>query len=808
MWRHYIKTAWRNITRNRATTLINLFGLSVALVAFIFIALWVQNELSFDSYHKDAKDILPPANVFLKQSDEQPMNGNKLLYHWENLLNKAPGIEDGATRILPQNFSGTVLNIHNQLFAEKSCAYVDDNWFNMFHYDLLYGDIKSFYANPFSIALTESKAKKYFGDDKKALGQFIKIDSNTYQIKAILKDNPANSSFQSDILIPLSAYLSNPSNYKNDYGWNNFNYLTFIKISPNANPANIERAAKNIFAQNKKDSTITLSIEPLTQWHFDNRSSISSMIGTRHGNRSSLYIFSILGFLLLFIASINYVNLTVARTNARTKEIGIRKIIGGSRMQLFMQFLAESLLFCSIVLAISFIVARLALPIFNNVTERQFTLSLSSLVVWKTLLGTLVLLVLLNGIYPALIIAGFNPINFLQGKSILKFKNVFLRKSLVVVQFVIAMVFIVGALVITLQIRYIQRSGTSYNRGQVVSFQFPFQTLKQYNYFNFDKDKISAYMQVIKNDMLKNNSVQDVELANASIDNINSWSSGGWDWKGRAKDFNPQVARFVVDAGTKDMFNIQLKEGRWFRNDNSDKHNYILNETAVKVFGIKEPVIGQYFSRSGDTGQIIGVTKDFAFKSMHEKITPMAIYTHEIKATFFVKIAAGKIPEAMKTIEATWKKFVPDAPFEYQFMNQAFDNLYKDDLTVSKLVLLFSCISIIISALGLLGLAAFVAEQRTKEIGIRKVFGASVRGITLLLSKDFVKLVIIGIVIAMPVAWWAANKWLNNFAYKIHLSWWIFLLAGILVLLIAFLTISFQTIRAARANPVKSLKTE
>jgi hypothetical protein len=424
--------------------------------------------------------------------------------------------------------------------------------------------------------------------------------------------------------------------------------------------------------------------------------------------------------------------------------------------------------------------------------------------------GTLLFTTLLNGVFPALTMSVFKPLNYLHGYTILKFKNVLVRKGLVVFQFIIGVVFIIGTIVIFRQMRLAQTSAAQYNRAQVVSLDLPHQALKKMDY---DPQQINLFAETFKNDLEKNSFIQNIALASTSIEgDMNSGGANNWYWNGMDTSLDVRVARLFVTPEAKNIFNFQMKEGRWFSDDISDRKNYILNETAAKELGIHSPVIGQLFARNGgDTGRIIGVIKDYNFSSLYNKIDPMVIANNngdELETVFFVKIAAGNIPRAMDAIATTWKKMIPDAPFEYQFMNQAFDNLYKNDLKISKLVLLFSCISIIISALGLFGLAAFVAEQRRKEIGIRKVMGATVAQITTMLSKDFIVLVLIAIVIASPIAFWLMNKWLQNFVYRIDIGGGIFLTAGFTAVLIAIFTVSFQSIKAAIANPVKSLRTD
>lgn len=796
MIKNYFKTAWRNIIRNKTTMLINLFGLSIALVAFIFISLWVQNELTFDSYHDDAKDIYLVQMKFNIDDEPNPLTPLPVAEVFKKESNAAYAARMGW-------WAGT-LNVNGQLFNQKTGAAVDSDWFKIFDYKVVSGDINSFHRNPFSLIFTQSKAQQLFGS-KNPIGQIVKLDTTLYQVSAIVKDNPINSSLQFDMFVPMAARLAYRQADNNS--WGNLSYRTFVKVYPNTNVVSFTKKVTALAQQTSARTDFSLAVQPLHELHFDTKSFDPAF---RRGSHTAVFVFSVLAILLLITASINYINLTIAKANVRTKEISIRKIIGGNRTQLFFQFLTESFLLCLIALFISFTIMWLTLPVFNKLTETNFQLSVSSEILWSVLGGTLFFTTLLNGVFPALTMSFFKPLNYLHGYTILKFKNVVLRKVLVVFQFVIGVVFMIGTIVIFRQMRLAQTSAAQYSRTQVVSFELPNQSLQKMNY---DQQKVNLFCQTIKNDLQSNSSLQSFALANSSAEGrmMNSSGAGNWYWQGMDTGLKTQVYHLYTTPEAKNIFNFQLKEGRWFRTDNSDEKNYILNETAVKELGIHQPAIGQLFARNGgDTGQIIGVIKDYNFNSLYNKIGPLVICNNndEWKTVFFVKIAPGNIPKAMDAIAATWKKFIPDAPFEYQFMNQAFDNLYRDDLKISNLVLLFCCISIIISALGLFGLAAFVAEQRRKEIGIRKVMGASVAQITTMLSKDFVTLVIIAVVIASPIAWWAMHKWLQNFVYKININVWIFSIAGFAAVVIAITTISFQSIKAAMANPVKSLRTE
>lgn len=795
MLKIYFKTAWRNIFRNGTTTLINLFGLSVSLAAFIFIALWIQNELSYDDYHKNAKDIFLVQRKYLSIGDANPISPLPLA----DALRKDRDVQFAARM---GRWPGT-LNVDGKLFNEKTGIAVDSDWFKIFDYTLLSGDIQSFNDNPFSIIFTQSKAKQLFGN-KNPIGQVIRLDTTFYEVRAIVKDNPINSSLQFDMLVPMAARLASRRGDINN--WNNSSYRTFIRIYPNTNISSFVKNANTLVGQLSGTTDYSLALQPLHKLHFDTNSIDPAF---RRGSHTAVFVFSILAILLLISASINYVNLTIAKANVRTKEISIRKIMGGNSLQLFLQFLTESFLLCLIALALSFSIMWLTLPFFDELTETHFTLFGGPGSLWLFLPATLVFGTLLIGVFPALTMAFFKPLNFLHGYTILKFKNVLLRKGLVVFQFATGVVFIIVTVVIFRQMQLARDSAAKYNRSQVVSLELPSQKLQKLGY---DQQKINLFSQTFKNDLQGLNFIQGIVLASSAIEGpMNSNGVQNWYWEEMDTSIKVSVTNLTVEPGAKNIFNLQIVEGRWFREDKSDKKNYILNETAVNKFGIRRPVVGQTFARRGqDTGRIIGVIKDYNFSSLYNKIDPLVICDNEeeYKPDLFIRITPGNIPKAMNAIAETWKKNIPEAPFEYQFMDKAFDNLYKDDLKVSKLVLLFSCISIMISTLGLFSLSAFVAEQRRKEIGIRKVMGAAVIQITIMLSKEFLALVLIAVTIASPIGYWAMNKWLQNFTYKIDVSWWIFVAAGFIVFLIALLTVSFHAIRAAIANPTKALRNQ
>jgi putative ABC transport system permease protein len=799
MIKNYFKTALRNLWRNKGTSFINLFGLSIGMTAAVFIFLWVQNEMTFDNYHPDKDHIYRITNSIQVNKDEAWVWEHSPMLMAETAIKEIPEVEKAA-RLLPNVWGGPVLNINHKLFSEKTSAYVDKSWFNMFHYDFVIGNVVAFGKSPFSIILTESKAKKYFGDAN-AIGQVIRVDTVNYTVQGVLKDNPVNSSFQFDILLNMDGRLADPRTLKNDKTWNNFGYITFLKLREDASQSLVETKLNDIINKNRTNHNDKVSVQPFNDMYFENGLESSSL---PHGSKKTAYIFSLLGLLLLITACINYVNLTTAKASLRAKEVSVRKIIGAGRKHLFFQFIAESLTISLLSLAVALLLIQLCLPFFNTITGKQFELPIASMAMWKVLSGTLLFATILNGIYPAALLSSFKPLNVFRGRSILKMRDGSVRKGLVVFQFSLSMILITGAIVIYRQLQYIQTTNPGYTVSQVMSLEIPYQT------FRFlDEKGQQSFFSSMKQELQSQSSIAAVSSGGSQIVNVGNASSGNADWDGRDTAYNPTIAQLSVDQEFQKMFQLQLTSGHWFKTGTEDDHNYILNETAAAEFNLHQPILGQRFTMGGDTGQVIGIVKDFHYKSLHEKIGPMVLSNNQGSDAFlFIKTIPGNIPKAVSAAGAVWAKFIPSEPFDPVFLDDSFNNLYKTDIKTSQLIFIFAVIAIIIAALGLFGLAAFTTEQRTKEIGIRKVLGASMQQITTLLSKDFVRLVIIAIVIASPIAWWVMNKWLQDFAYRINISAGIFIAAGTLALLIALISVSFQAIKAAITNPVKSLRTE
>ncbi|MDB5152630.1 MAG: FtsX-like permease family protein [Mucilaginibacter sp.] len=781
-------------------TIINVAGLGIGMAATILIVLWVQNELSFDSYQPDANNVYRIKTKLAISPHENWLWEGAPYALGEHAEREIPEIVN-LTRLQPSNYVDVNIHYKGSIISEKNAAYVDKQWFNMFHYDFVEGSPDEFNKNPFSLIITQSAAKKYFGN-REAMGEVMRIDSNNYQVEGIIKDNPANSSFQYKILIPVAAEFANADAKKNALNWGNFNYLTFIKLKPNVDKGKISNKLFNILHHNreKDDGKASFSMINIKDMHFENDLTNSSFL---HGNHIIVNVFIALASLLLITACINYVNLTTARASIRSKEVSVRKIIGAGRLQLFGQFMSESFLVSLLSVVLSLALVQLAMPWYQDFTDKHFMNPISSILVWEIVGATLLISFVLNGLYPALLLSSFSPLKVFRGKSLLNFKDSWLRRSLVVLQFTISVILIIGTLVIYRQLKYVESSDLGYNKAHIFTVNVPWKAMGK----NPWKDS-PHILNAIKQEMKQQSAIAEVSLAQGQLVNFTNGSSGSFDWSGRPKDFNPEFAPLQADHDFQHLMNIRIKEGRWFNGGTADAHNVLLNETAVKLIHLLKPVIGQRFIHQGDTGIIIGIAKDFHYKSLHEKIGPMIIANSGITGTIYVKTTPKNTQKAIAAVQKVMGKFAPDDPLEYHFLDDTYDNLYHAEQQSSVLISLFAGIAILVSALGLLGLAAFAAEQKVKEIGIRKILGASIQNIVSLLSIDFLKMVIIASLIAFPIAWWAMNKWLQDFAYRISLSWWIFLLAAGIALLIAIITVSIQSIKAAIANPVNSLRSE
>ncbi|MBK8561916.1 MAG: ABC transporter permease [Saprospiraceae bacterium] len=795
MFTNNLKIAYRNLLRRRSFTAINVAGLSLGMAAAILAFLWVENEYGFDQYHPVAEQTYR-LNTDLRVSADE-------VWHWATTpLPLVKVVQEevpeamNATTMTANMWPVVNLERKGQKMRCEKYGFVDGNWFEMFSYQFLDGTAEGFQQNLHSAILTQKLAEKIFGKAD-VVGESFRLDTLDFTVQAVVENRPANSSFDQEMLLPLSFLLSNEQRRQDAESWNNFNFLTLVQLRPGSDLAAVNEKLTTLTRKYKEaeDDNVSILAQPLSEVHFDETRAHLAMLT---GSQKSANVVGIIGLVILFLACVNYVSLTTAQAGMRTKEVGVRKIIGAGGQQIFKLLFSENLITALVSLALAIGFVQLALPYFNEFAEQNFDLGLTNPMLWMVAGGTLGTTLLLSGVYPALFLTDFSPGQFLRGQNFLKMKNTAFRKGLVVAQFAITTGLIIGAIVIYQQQEYIRHKDLGYDRSQVFEFNVPYSKTRQ--------DAVKA----IQQSLTTVPSVVATAASNMSVVNMNSTHSGSIDYEGKPDDFEPVVYQASVDASFSELMQLKMADGRWFQPDNeADMQNVVLNEAAVRFMKIPEPVVGQKFSFQGKDGQVVGIVKDFHYLSLRSKIAPLVLQVYPpSNSTVYVKTTAGKASEAIAAAEKAWEARYPNMPFEYRFLDDAFNQMYKTEDKNAALFKLLAGLAVFISCLGLFGLAVFSTQQRVKEIGVRKVLGASVPSLVGLLSKDFVTLVILSLVIAAPLAWYFMDKWLQDFAYRIDIQWTVFALAGMAAVGVAFLTVSFQSIKAALANPVKSLRSE
>ena len=786
MLRNYLKIAFRNLRSGGWYSALNIGGLAVVLSVSLLLFWWVRDELSFDSFHKDAARIYRVNSHFGKGEDENTFSDTPPAIA-TSARKSIPGVES-ALRI--GLYRSNIFRIGNKTFKERSeIAIADEHFLDFFNgFKVIFGDRKNPFPATNSVVLTEELAQRFFGVSNAVGKIFTSVEDNrTFTVGAVIADLPDNSSLRYKMFIPMrinrQAYQAGKEWKTLDEDWDIYDYETFLKLDAGIEPENIAakiNSVKKAFRIANEDE-MDYGLQPLLKLHLYEPDG-------RNSGMQQVNILGLIAFLLLSIGCINYINLTTARATRRNKEVGIRKVVGAHSRQLAGQLLVESLLTLSLSLIAAVILIQILLPFYQNITGKTANFSFSDVNTWLVLFGSLLLTFLLAGIYPAVMVAGFSPIHAMRGRSS-RSESPGLRKGLVITQFVLTTVLISSTFIIGSQLRYIREHDSGFSREHVFSFDG--------KGFSPQFKQALSYEPGIKN----------VSTSNESPINVMSGTTVV-EWDGKDANRMLVFAHMSIDPDFIPNFGIKIIEGKNFDGSPSDSVHFILNEMAVKRAGIKNAV-GKRLKYEGTEGIIIGVTKDFHITSMHETIWPLVINSAPKKNSLVhVRTTGPSTAKALAATEKLWKKYVPGFPFEYVFLDEAYNNHYKAEQQTGQLFNFFAGIAILISCLGLLGLVAFTAEQRTKEIGIRKVLGATVANITTLLSKDFMKLVAIAIVIASPIAWYAMDVWLENFAYKITIEWWMFAAAGLLAVVTAILTIGFQSIKAALADPVKSLKIE
>lgn len=786
MYRNYFKTAFRNLWKNRFYSSINLLGLSVGLAVGLIILLWVKDELSYDRFHANAPQIYRAVSNIGTGGTKQS---------WGNIpapisvysKNEIPEVKD-AVRVAA-NYDYAVYAYEDKSFHENKAAYIDPSFFSIFDFKLISGNKGNPFPDINSVLITATTARKFFGDAN-PIGKVISADKkDNFTVRGVIEDFPKNSSLQYDMLFPIERLVKNYT--PNDYwpsmnaDWGNYYCLTFLQVHPNASTAAIEKKLTELQRQhNKYDKSSYYNLQSLDKMHLYAADGSSSAMQT-------VRIFFVVAVLLLLIACINYVNLSTARSMLRAKEVSVRKIIGAAKIQLFLQFIVETIILFILSTVLAIILIYALMPFYNSLSGKDNSFYIGDASVWTTIGITIAGALIASSIYPALLLSSFKPILALKGKISIGIGNTRFRQILVVTQFSLSVMLIVGTLVIGRQMKFIQSKTLGYDKSHV---------------FTFYQRDMQQHYEAIKAELLQQPGITGITSSSGNIVSLGS-TTGDTDWEGK----DPNSMFIINPMGIEEQFipqmKLQLVAGTGFTGSKSDTANIILNETAVREAGIKDP-IGKWFSLWNTKCRIIGVVKDFHFASLKNKIEPAAFYYSKSNPTMYVRTTGKDAEKAIAAVEKRWKQYNAGFPFEYRFLDDRYDAMYKSDRQTGTLFNVFAGIAILISCLGLFGLATYTAQVKTREIGIRKVLGATVANVTGLLAKDFMKLVLIAIVVAIPVAWLAMDKWLQNFVYRTNISVTIFIMAGFIALFIALATVSTQAIKAALANPVKSLKSE
>jgi len=788
MIKNYFKTAWRNLLQNKTFSLINIFGLALGMTCSLVIMLWLNDEMQKDKFHQNGKRLY-------RVMENQAYSGNVSTFDAtpgilaDNIVKDFPDIQMASQMLWEEE---PLFSVGNTYDKEKG-RYVERDFLRMFSFKLAKGDPATALARPDAVVISKNLADKYFkGQDP--IGKMIRIDNtDNLIVTGVLDEIPKSSSLTFDFLISFGQWRK-----KNDWAkeWDNNGPRCYVMLAPNASIDKVNAKIKNYIKTKKKESNVELFLQNYGDSYLYSDWENGKQTG---GRIEYVKIFSIVAIIILIIACINFMNLATARSLRRAREIGVRKVVGAGKRQLIGQFIGESLFVSFLAICFSLLIVMLLLPSFNTLTEKHLSLDLTDPSFLIVLLGLTLVTGIVSGSYPALFMSSLKPIIVLKG--LLKFKPgaTYFRKALVVFQFALSIILILGMIVIYRQIDYIHNKNLGFAKEDLLYMPLEGELQKTYPTF--------------KEQLLRQPGIKYVTSAQSSPLEVGSSTAGvRWPGKDTTKlilfSNNPVTYDYIKAMG------IQMVAGRDFSNEfGLDTMNYLVNEAAAKKIGYKDPV-GKELTMWGDKGMIVGVMKDYHHNSLHVPIEPLILRLHKMSwggtywGNVIVRTEKGKTKQAIASMEKLFKQFNPGFPFKYYFTDDEIANRYKAEYTVSRLSRYFAFLAIFISCLGLFGLVTFTAEQKTKEIGIRKVLGASVTGIVGMLSKDFLTLVVIAAVIAFPIAWWAMHRWLNDFAYRVNIGWWVFVVAGVVALLIALLTISFQSVKAAIANPAKSLRTE
>lgn len=811
MFKNNLKIAFRNLRKNKGFSFINLFGLTIGLSCCLLIGLFIWNELSFDRYHKNADRIYRVSREFINTDGSIQLHLGSLAPPFAPLLeNDFPDIE-AAIRLLQNTVT---FQKEDRFYAEDNVFMAEPELFELFDIPLISGDATTALNEPFSILLSESTAKKYF-DTENPINQTLRgMGQFDLKVTGVFKDFPYNSHFHPDILTSFST-LNDPNIYGAEglrTNWGNNSFSTYLLLPDNYPienleqqfPAFLDKNMAGYYNQGKASERTKLYLQPLTDIHLHGH--LDSEI-EENGDIRRVYLFAIIAALILLIACINYMNLSTARSSTRAKEIGVRKVVGAERSQIVWQFLSESFLLSLLATIFAIVIAQLALPFVNQMMGQELQIT-NSMLLTIPFITVLVALVagFLAGFYPALVLSGMKPLNILKGGVMVNGKRggSSLRKVLVTGQFAISIGLIIATIVVFQQLNFMQNKDIGLDKDHVVALNF---------YSN-----IAANYESFRNELIAENSIKNVGRSSRIPSGrlLDSYGSAQVQLSGEELEQSAaDLKSLTVDHRFIPTYDLNLAAGRNYREDKGlDRSgSFILNEKAAKTLGWSdgEAAVGKRIVYGGRDAHIVGVLDNFNFESLHQNIQPMILFIPSDSTNFnylSVKLDGQQLPVALAHLEQVWKQFLPQFPFDYQFVDEEFGALYEAEQRQGRVFISFALLAILVACMGLFGLTAFVTQQRVKEIGIRKILGATTTSLITLLSKDFLKLVLIALVIATPLAYFLMEGWLADFAYRIDLQWWMFVVAGVLGIGVAFLTVSIQSMKAALANPVQSLRSE
>ena len=776
MFKTNLKIAWRNLVKDKQFTFINVLGLSAGLACALLIFLWVHDELSYDKFFANDERLYQ-----LLENDSEESSG--LLS--EAVKQQIPGAEYAAAVAPARWFPQYTLSAGDNNIKATG-QYTGKEYFNIFSFKLIEGDKNKVLENKASIVISDELAKKLFGTTENIIGEPVRFDQDTtFYVSGVFEKLPKHSSQQFDFVLSFE-YFKIIKEWVTR--WSDKGPLNYVLLNKGTDINTFNKKIADIVTVNSGDTSSTVSATRFSDVYLHNPGNTAAGAGRAEYVR----LFSVLAIFILVIACINFMNLSTAKASRRLKEIGIKKVVGADRKQLIFQFLSESLLLtlCATVFAI--VIALLLLPAFNEITGKQINLHFDTKIILY-FIAIILCTGLLAGSYPALYLSKFNPLSVLKGKLNTSVAEVLSRKGLVVFQFTLSTILIVAVMVIYQQIQLIQNTDAGYNKNNILRLS------AEGNIRGREESFIAA---------LKN--IPGVVNASSTYHKMigRGYSHGGMHWEGKDPNTDVFFEAFEVDYDFVETMGMKMREGRSFsKSFGSDSTKIILNEKAVKAMGLKDPV-GKTIRKFGRNIQVIGIVKDFHFESLHEPIKPCYLVLWPPGSIIVASVQANNQRRTVGAIERLYEKYNPGLPFTFNFLDEAYQKQYDSETRVSALSKYFAGLAIVISCLGLFGLAAFTAQKRRKEIGVRKVIGASVVDITTMLSKDFLRLIFISLAIALPASWWLMNNWLQSFAYRISLTPYVFVIAGISVILITLFTISFQSIKAAMGNPVNSLRTE